>query len=88
MKAVLFYEMGKAGMDMVRAAYPRHKAVVDAFHARGELLAVGTWADPTEGSMGVFKDRKTAEAFVDQDPFVLERLVGEVTIREWNETLL
>jgi hypothetical protein len=38
--------------------------------------------------MGVFKSREAAEAFVSQDPFVLEGLVGEYTIRDWNEILM
>jgi uncharacterized protein YciI len=88
MKAVLFYELGAASMETVRAVYPRHKAIVDKFHACGELLAVGTWANPLEGSMGVFKDRAAADAFVKQDPFVIEGLVGKLTIKDWNETLL
>lgn len=77
MKAVVFYEMapGKSRED-VMVVYPRHKAYLDAFAARNEILAIGPFADGA-GSMGVFKDRATAEAFVKQDPFVLEGLVGK-----------
>jgi uncharacterized protein YciI len=38
--------------------------------------------------MGIFPTREAAEAFVRQDPFVLEGLVGKHTIRDWNESLL
>ncbi len=88
MKAVIFYELGNVSMDTVRQVYPRHKKVVDEFHSKGKLIAVGTWANPAEGSMGIFKDRQSAEEFVKIDPFVLERLVGKVTIKDWNETIL
>ena len=90
MKAVLFYEIapGKTRDDAM-AIYPRHKAYLDAFIARKEILAIGPFADPQkDGSMGVFINRAIAEAFVKQDPFILEGLVGKYTIKDWDETLL
>jgi len=88
MKAVVFYEIapGKTREDAM-AIYPRHKAYLDTFVVRKEILAIGPFTDGT-GSMGVFKDRACAEAFVKADPFILEGLVGKYTIRDWNETLL
>jgi uncharacterized protein YciI len=88
MKAVIFYELGDAPFEKFQEAFPRHKTILDAFHARGDLLAVGTWADPKDGSMGVFRNREAAEAFVKQDPFVQEGLVGTFTIKDWNEVLM
>ncbi len=88
MKAVVIYEPGSASMEQIIAVYPRHKLLVDDFAARGEALAIGTFAGGREGSMGVFKNREAAEAFVRQDPFVLEGLVGKYTIRDWNEILM
>ena len=88
MKAVVIYEPGSASMEQIIAVYPRHKLLVDDFAARGEALAIGTFAGGREGSMGVFKNREAAEAFVLQDPFVLEGLVGKYTIRDWNEILM
>ncbi len=88
MKAVVFYEPGSASMESIMAVYPRHKVLVDAYAARGEALAIGTFAGGKEGSMGVFKSREAAESFVKEDPFVLEGLVGRYTIKDWNEILL
>ncbi len=88
MKAVIFYEPGSATMDAILAVYPRHKVLVDAYAARGELLAVGTFGGGREGSMGVFKTRAAAEAFIAEDPFVREGLVGKHTIKDWDEILL
>lgn len=89
MKAVIFYEPGDTPIEKIMEAFPRHKALLDAFHQRGELLAVGAFADPKrDGSMGIFKNREFAEAFVKQDPFVLEGLVAKFTIKDWNESLM
>jgi uncharacterized protein YciI len=62
---------------------------VDEFHARGDLLLVGTFADPqADGSMSVFRTREAAQEFVDGDPFVREGVVASYEIREWNEVLM
>lgn len=87
MKAVVFYETAAVSMEQIMAVYPRHKALIDELAARGEVLAVGAFAN-REGSMGVFKDRQAAEAFVARDPFMLEGLVGKCTIKDWDEVLL
>jgi uncharacterized protein len=88
MKAVLLYRSAKDVMEKVPLHFPAHKARVDAFHARGDLIAVGTWADPREGSMAVFRSRAAAEEFVKEDPFVLNGVVASHEIKDWDETLL
>jgi uncharacterized protein YciI len=88
MKTVLLYESASDVMKTAPVHYPAHKARVDAFHARGDLIAVGTWADPREGSMAVFRSRATAEEFVKDDPFVLHGVVARYELKDWNETLL
>jgi uncharacterized protein YciI len=68
--------------------FPAHKARLDEFHARGDLLLVGTFGDPQrEGSMAIFRTRESAEAFVAGDPFVLGGVVASYEIRDWNEML-
>lgn len=62
--------------------------MVDEFLARGAILGIGTFAGGREGSMGIFSDRASAEAFIERDPFVQEGLVGKYTIKDWNDTLL
>lgn len=86
MKAVVIGESSGASMDQIMAVYPRHKAVVDAFVARGEVVGIGPFAD--RGNMAIFRTRAAAEAFVAQDPFVLEGLVKSIIIRDWNDTML
>lgn len=86
MKAVVIGESSGATMDQIMAVYPRHKAVVDAFVARGDVIGIGPFAD--RGNMAIFRTRAAAEAFVAQDPFVLEGLVKSISIRDWNDTML
>jgi uncharacterized protein YciI len=86
MKTVVIGESSGATMDQVMAVYPRHKVVVEAFIARGEVIGIGPFAD--RGNMAIFRTRAAAEAFIAQDPFVLEGLVKSVVVREWHDTML
>lgn len=86
MKAVVIGESSGATMEQIMAVYPRHKAVVDAFVARGDVIGIGPFAD--RGNMAIFRSREAAEAFVKQDPFVLEGLVKSYSIREWKDQML
>lgn len=88
MKAVVLYELGSATIEEIMKVYPRHKALVDSFTEEGKIIAIGTFSNLADGSMGIFRNKEYAEEFVEQDPFVIEGLVGKVTIREWNEILL
>jgi uncharacterized protein YciI len=86
MKAVVIGESSGTSMDTIMAVYPRHKAVVDSFIDRVEVIGIGPFTD--RGNMAIFKTREAAEAFVKQDPFILEGLVKSFVIREWNDTML
>lgn len=87
MKAIVIGVGSGATMEAIVAAYPRHKAVVDAFVARGDVIGIGPFADRT-GSLAIFRSREAAEAFVAQDPFILEGLIGSYEIREWADEML
>ena len=86
MKAVVIGESSGATMEQIMAVYPRHKALVDQFVARGEVIGIGPFAD--RGNMAIFRTRAAAEEFVRRDPFALEGLVKSYVIREWNDTML
>jgi uncharacterized protein YciI len=86
MKSVVIGESSGASMETIMAVYPRHKSVVDTFINRGEVIGIGPFAD--RGNMAIFKTREAAEAFVKQDPFILEGLVKSFVIRDWNDTML
>lgn len=88
MKYVVLYESADDVLSRAPAHFPAHRARLDEFHARGDILMVGTFGDPQEqGSMAIFPTREAAEAFVAGDPFVLEGVVRRHEIREWNEIL-
>jgi uncharacterized protein YciI len=88
MKYVLFYESA----DDVRATapphMPAHQAWYQEFHARGDLVMLGTFADPQlNGSMAIFTNPEAAEEFATGDPLVVNGVVRSWTVREWNEVL-
>jgi hypothetical protein len=86
MKAVVIGESSGASRDVIMAVYPRHKAIVDKFVARGVVLGIGPFADG--GNMAIFKTRAEAEAFSKEDPFILEGLVKSFAIKDWGDSLL
>ena len=88
MKYVLLYTSGENVAANAPPHFPAHKARLDAFHARGDLLMVGTFGDPqAQGSMAIFASREAAEEFVSGDPFVLEGVVRAWEVRDWEEVL-
>jgi uncharacterized protein YciI len=85
---VVLYTSGEDVAHRAPPHFPAHKERLDAFHARGDLLMVGTFGDPQkEGSMAVFRTREAAEEFVGCDPFVAHGVVSGYEIRDWNEIL-
>lgn len=86
MKAVVIGEPSGATMDQIMLVFPRHKALVDSFVARGEVIGIGPFADL--GNMAIFRTRDAAEEFARKDPFALEGVVKAYVIRDWNDTML
>ncbi len=84
---VLFYESADDVATKAPPVFPAHRARLQAYKAQGELLLVGTFADPqADGSMAVFATREGAEAFAAGDPFVIEGVVRSWTVKEWRES--
>lgn len=65
--------------------FAAHRARLDEFHSRGDLLAVGGFVPITEGAMGIFRSREAAEEFMREDPFLLNGVVRDPQLREWND---
>jgi uncharacterized protein YciI len=87
-KYVLLYESADDVASRAPAHFPAHSARLQEFHADGSLLMVGAFADAqADGSMAVFTTREAAEAFAREDPFVLNGVVRDWRILEWNEIL-
>jgi uncharacterized protein len=87
MKTVMFYEMASDGLSKAMTHIGAHRARLDAFHERGVLLMAGPFANPTEGALGIFVSKEAAEEFVQDDPFVVNGVVGKWRLVEWNEVL-
>ena len=86
MKYVVIGESSGVSMKIIMDIFPRHKAVVDAFVARGEVIGIGPFSDL--GNMAIFRTKEAAEAFTRQDPFILEGVVRSIALREWDDTML
>ncbi len=84
-KWVLLYETAEGGLPKAQLHFPAHRARLDAFHARGVLLQVGTLGSPPRGALAVFTTREAAEEFMREDPFVLHGAVKPGVIHEWND---
>jgi len=85
-KYVVIGESSGASMDAIMKVFPRHKDLVDVFIAKGEVIGIGPFSD--RGNMAIFRSKEAAEAFIKQDPFMLEGLVKSYVVREWKDALL
>ena len=83
MKFVVIGESSGATMEQLMAVYPRHKAFVEEFVARGDVIGIGPFAD--RGNMGIFRSRQAAEEYVRGDPFAVAGLVKAYAIHEWDD---
>ncbi len=86
MKSVVLGESSGASMEAILAVFPRHKALLDTFAARGDVIGAGPFTDL--GNMAIFRTREAAEAFVKQNPFILEGLVKSFVIRDWDDRMI
>jgi len=75
-----------ASMETIMKVYPRHKVLVEEMKSRGVVIGIGPFSD--RGNMGIFRTREAAEEFIRRDPFNLEGLVKEYSIREWNDEMI
>lgn len=85
--AVIGTSAGRSRAEVMEV-YPRHKAFLDTFIARGDVVGVGPFTDPGGGNMALFRTREAAEAFAAGDPFRLEGLVREYQVKDWGDQML
>jgi uncharacterized protein YciI len=85
--AVIGSSAGKSRAEIM-AVYPRHKAFLDTFVARGEVVGVGPFTDAGGGNMALFRTRAAAEAFAKDDPFLLEGVVKDYQVKDWGDQML
>jgi len=83
---VLFYDSADDVYESAPRHFADHRARLDEFRARGELLLVGTFADPRrDGAMAIFRTQEGADEFARGDPFVLNGVVKAWRVTQWNE---
>jgi uncharacterized protein YciI len=86
MLGVLFYEPVENVMELAPAHYPAHQAWAVERHDAGDLIMIGTFADPLgDGSMAIFTSEAAARSFAEGDPFVKNQLVKRWKVLGWAE---
>lgn len=86
-KYVLFYEAAEDVLTKAPLHFTRHRAHWEAFRTNGTLLLIGAFANPHEGALAIFTSREAAEEFARTDPFVVNGVVRDWYVREWNEAI-
>ena len=71
------------------ATRPAHRAYLGELTERGQLALSGPFVGGEDGALLVFEapTEDGARALVADDPFVVEGLVAEVTVREWQTVM-
>ena len=88
MKYVVTYESADNVAERAPVHFAAHVTRYQPYVERGELIMIGTFADPQkDGSMAIFTTREAAEDFVKGDPFLLNGVVKSWRILEWNEAI-
>lgn len=83
---VLHYEYVENMLERRKPYRAEHLALLNGYAERGELLLGGAFVDPGDSSICVFQvpDKSVIEGFVSSDPYVLNGLIVNWYIREWN----
>jgi uncharacterized protein len=85
MHYLLFYEVGENYAERRKPYRADHLALAEQCVARGEMVLAGALADPIDGAVFLFQGSSAAaaEAFAQQDPYVLNGLVKSWRVRTW-----
>ena len=85
---MLFYESAEDVLEKAPAHQGEHGRYMREIQARGELLMTGPFGDPQEqGAMSIFTSRVAAEECAKGDPFVLNGVVANWYVLDWDEGL-
>jgi uncharacterized protein YciI len=85
-KYVLVYESADDVAQTAPVHFAAHRARWSQFQANGTLLLIGPYSDQS-GALSVFTTREAAEEFARSDPFVLNGVVRDWSVKEWMEAL-
>ena len=80
---ILFYDYVADILERRAPHRDGHLAQIRAGRDDGRILMAGPLGDPPHGAAIVFKDRASAEAFPDSDPYVTNGLVTDWQVDSW-----
>jgi uncharacterized protein len=82
---ILFYKTVDNYVERRIPYRAEHLAYATTAHKRGELLIAGALAEPADTAVLVFKgeDPSAAMEFAKHDPYVMNGLVTEWSVRPW-----
>ena len=82
---ILEYTFGDDYLERRTPHREEHLKLIREAHASGGLVLAGALAEPADRGLLVWntEDRSTVERFAEQDPYVLNGLVREWTVRPW-----
>ncbi|MET1038652.1 MAG: YciI family protein [Aeromicrobium sp.] len=71
------------------ATRPAHREYLGELATNGSLALSGPFVGGADGALLVFEAATPddVQALIDADPFVVEGLVAEITVREWQAVL-
>ncbi len=83
---ILFYKTVDNYVERRKPFREQHLAHATFAYDRGELVLAGALDNPADSAVLVFKGErpKIAEEFAQNDPYVLNELITEWTVRPWN----
>jgi len=89
MHYLLFYEVVDKYAERRAPFRAAHLAYAKQALERGELVLGGAFANPVDGTVLLFKGSSpaVAEAFANDDPYVVNGLVTRWRVREWTTVI-
>ncbi len=82
---LLEYALADDYLERRAALREEHLSLARAAHERGELLLAGALPDTYDRALLVWRaPHEVVERFAAQDPYVLQGLVTDWTVRPWN----
>jgi uncharacterized protein YciI len=82
---ILFYKTVEDYLERREQYRAEHLALAKEALENGELILAGALADPADGAVLVFKgdSPQVAEKFAKNDPYVINGLITEWSVRPW-----
>jgi len=80
---ILFYDYVENILELRAPHRDAHLSEIRAGRDDGRIVMAGPLGDPPHGAAIVFKDKATAEAFANADPYVSNGLVSDWHVDLW-----